>query len=81
MEEIKESRKIMSQAHRPLSSHTNFYNPKKIEKKPEFLSEEDFYDESNEEFRILGNASKLYNRPGSGIEKSSSTNEISGSYY
>ena len=81
MEEVKESRKILSQAHRPNSSHPNFYNPtKRSEKKPEFLTSQDFYDESNEEFKILGNASKMYARPGSGLNKSSSTNEISSTF-
>ena len=78
MEEVKESRKILSQAHRPNSSHPNFYNPrKKAEKKPDLLTSQDFYDESNEEFKILGNASRMYARPGSSLVKSSSTNEIS----
>ena len=80
MEELRETRKILSQTHRPNSSHPIFYNPKKkAEKKPELLSTEDFYDENDEEFKILGNSSKLFSRPNSSLAKLPTTKaEISG---
>ena len=79
LQELKETRKILSQTHRPLSSHPIFFNPKKKnEKKPELLSSQNFYDENSDEFKILGNSSRLFSRPSSALTKNPSKNEISG---